>query len=43
LFIPPVGYYWPGYKILDRELRTPVYGPAEKWDGHLQRTAKHIK
>jgi len=26
--VPPLGYYWPGHKAIDPNLRTPVYGQS---------------
>ena len=41
--VPPVGYYWPGHKATDPDLRTPIYGDVEKWDGHLFKQSVKIK
>ena len=41
--VPPVGFYWPGHKAIDADLRTPVYGDPEKWDGHSFKQSINIK
>ncbi len=40
---PPVGYYWPGHKAIDADLRTPLYGSPDLWDGHLYKQSIKIK
>lgn len=41
--VPPVGYYWAGYKAIDRDQRTPMYGSHDKWDDHSKINAEKIK
>jgi len=39
---PPIGYYWPGHKAIDPELRTPkIAHPG--WDGQYLNDAIKIK
>lgn len=33
--VPPLGYYWPGHKAIDPDLRTPNFGSQDFWDGHM--------
>jgi len=42
-FLPPVGYYYSKFKVIDKNLRAPSYGSRNRWEGSLSINSQAIK
>jgi len=40
---PPIGYYWPGHKAIDADIRTPNFRSPDFWDGQMLKQSIKIK